>query len=142
MNVGEKLPVSTRIMTRERMRWYCDALDTALVNDGHFHIAAPNIHNDDEYATSEGISGIIADGMISTNWISGELVKAFGQAYFTAGELQTKYIRPIYEDEKIETHILLKEITQSPSRMMEFEVWCQTTSGDMCTVGFARVPLA
>lgn len=140
LNVGDELPVITRAMTRERMRWYCDALETTAIDTGEFVIAEPTIHSDDEFALSQGLPGIIADGMISTNWLSHTLHQTFGTAYLRTGELQTKFIRPIYEDEAIETHAKVTEIAESGDGITyAFEVWCSIVDGDKCTVGSARV---
>jgi len=140
IDVGDALSEPTRIMTRERMRWYCDALETAAAATGEFVIAGPTIHSDDEFARANGLPGIIADGMISTNWISGMLYRAFGEQYLASGELQTKFIRPVYEDERIETHgrVVSRELTDQGARYV-LDVWCQTSNEEKCTVGQARV---
>lgn len=140
LTVGDELPVFSRAMTRERMRWYCDTLETTALGTGEFVIAEPTIHSDDKYARSQGLPGIIADGMISTNWISQSLYAAFRMDYLRAGELQTKYVRPIYEDETIDTHVKITDIERVAGRVTyEMEVWCATADGVLCTVGRARV---
>lgn len=141
--VGTVLRGPARMMTRERMRWYCDALETATDADGEFKIAAPTIHTDDDFARLQGLPGIIADGMISTNWISGLLVKHFGMDYVARGELRTKFIRPVYEDEVIDTFAKVKAIEPGEQgRRVVLEVWCSTASGELCTVGEAQVPIS
>lgn len=92
--VGTELRSPQRIMSLERMRWYCDALETAADADGTFKIAEPTIHTDEEYARSQGLPGIISDGMITTNWISGLLARTYGLGYVARGSLRTKFIRP------------------------------------------------
>jgi acyl dehydratase len=131
------------MMTRERMRWYCDALETAADADGTFKIAEPTIHTDDEFARSQGLRGIIADGMISTNWISSLLVRRFGMDYVSRGELGARFIRPIYEDESIETCAEVTEVeTVGETVTITLDVWCATSDGAKCTVGSAKILLA
>lgn len=142
LQVGELLTSPGRMMTRERMRWYCDALETATDGDGEFKIAAPTIHTDDEFARSQGLPGIIADGMISTNWISGLLVEHFGLDYVAHGELRTKFIRPVYEDEVIATFAKVEAVEPvEHGQLVTLKVWCSTAAGELCTVGEARVPV-
>ncbi len=130
------------MMSRERMRWYCDALETAAAADGEFRIAEPTIHTDEEYARAQGLPGIIADGMLSSNWISSLLYECFGLPYLARGELTTKFIRPVSVDEVIETHGVVKDIDASAGQLVyELEVWCQNAAGEKCTVGSARVPI-
>ena len=73
-------------MTRERMRWYVDAQPTVAHDDGRIHTQEPTIHDDDDYAKSQGLPGIIADGMISTNWIMGLLLDTFGPEFAAQGQ--------------------------------------------------------
>ena len=83
------------------MRWYVDAQPTVAADDGRIHTQEPTIHDDDDYAKKQGLPGIIADGMISTNWIMGLLLDTFGAEFVHKGKLRTKYIAPIYEDQVV-----------------------------------------
>ena len=74
LQAGSELRSAPRAMTRERMRWYVDAQPTVAADDGRIHTQPPTIHDDDAYARKQGLPGIIADGMISTNWIMGLLL--------------------------------------------------------------------
>ena len=139
--VGDVLSGPARLMSRERMRWYCDALETTALGTGQFVIAEPTIHSDDDFAIANGLPGIIADGMISTNWISGMLVEQFGLGYVEGGELQTKFIRPIYEDEVIETRGEVRAVGDGERPVYVIDVWCETADGQKCTVGQARIPV-
>jgi 3-hydroxybutyryl-CoA dehydratase len=140
--VGRVLTGPTRTMTRERMRWYCDALETTAAGDGRFHIASPTIHNDDEFARAQGLPGIIADGMISTNWISQLLVRAYGLRYLAGGELRTRFVRPIYEGEVVHTRAEVVSVAGAgDGRRLSLDVCCITDGGEDCTVGTATVPL-
>lgn len=127
-------------MTRERMRWYCDALETAARADGTFIVAEPTIHTDDEYAKAQGLSGIIADGMISTNLISSLLYGTYGLDYLAAGSLDTKFIRPVYEDEDVSAHA---RVVSREGDRVSLEVWCAVgANADVpVTVGLATVQL-
>lgn len=140
--VGLVLTAASRTMTRERMRWYCDALETASDGDGRFKVAGPTIHNDDDFARTQGLSGIIADGMISTNWISQLLLRTYGMRYLAGGELRTRFVRPIFEDEVIETRAEVVDIIEDEDgARLSVEVRCVTDRGETCTVGTATVPL-
>ena len=138
---GSEFQAPFRAMTRERMRWYCDALDTAVENDGKFHVAGPTIHNDDEFAKSQGLSAIIADGMISTNWIYGFMLDTFGPVVLERGELATKYIRPVYEDQRVRACMRIAAIDDAGDGVSRcgLDVWCEDDSGTLLTVGTAAV---
>lgn len=124
-----------KLMTRERMRWYCDALETAARGDGTFVVAEPTIHSDDEFAAAQGLPGIIADGMLSTNYLSSLIYRHYGTDYLAGGELDTKFIRPVYEDETVRA---FARVVSDDGVQVELEVWCEA-DGQTCTVGTARV---
>jgi hypothetical protein len=139
LSVNDELRAHPRAMNRERMRWYVDGLFTARANDGKVH-TEENIHTDDEYARSQGLPGIIADGMISTNWIYGFLIDTFGEAYLNKGSLRTKYIKTILEDQLVIAGLRVREIARSGTETRyALDVWCEDDKGQMLTVGAAEV---
>jgi len=139
---GSEFSLAPRAMTRERMRWYVDTQATAVANDGKPRFGGPTIHDDDEYARKNGLPGICADGMISTNWILHLLIEIFGPAAASSGRLRTKYIKPIYEDDLLTTGARITSVTRKGDwTSVELDVWCNLTDGTPVTVGEARVDL-
>jgi len=123
------------------MRWYVDIQDTVLFDDGRIHTQPPTIHDDDTYAKKQGLPGIIADGMISTNWILSLLVDVFGEAAAQKGRLRTKYIAPIYEDQIVITCVRVASRLADIDGETTYglEVWCEDDTGKKLTVGEAVV---
>jgi hypothetical protein len=142
LNAGDEIRSAPRMMTRERMRWYVDALPTVEANDGRVHFSVPTIHDDDEYAKGQGLPGIISDGMISTNWILDLLLRVFGTKVLEdPGALQTKFIAPVYEDAKLTCALRVESVQGMPqgrSRLL-MKVWAEDESGRPVTVGHATV---
>jgi acyl dehydratase len=140
LQIGSELRSAPRPMTRERMRWYVDAQPTVAFDDGRIHTQDPTIHDDDDYAKKNGLPGIIADGMVSTNWIMGLLCDAFGPAITRKGRLITKYIAPISENQVV---ISIAKVTEKaivgPETTYSFDVWCEDDSGKKLTVGTATL---
>ncbi|WEX09043.1 MaoC family dehydratase [Chelativorans sp. AA-79] len=140
---GTELRTRPRAMTRERMRWYVDAQPTIAADDGRIHTQPPTIHDDDDYARAQGLPGIIADGMISTNWIQGLLVDVFGPQFACRSRLKTKYIAPIYENQVVTACARVQTVTQNENgdTVYTLEVWCEDDSEKKLTVGSAMVQL-
>jgi len=138
---GTEIRTRPRAMTRERMRWYVDAQPTIAADDGRIHTQPPTIHDDDDYARSQGLPGIIADGMISTNWIQGLLVDVFGPAVASRSRLRTKYIAPIYENQPVIACAKVETVTGTADEktVCVLEVWCEDDTGKKLTVGSAMV---
>ncbi len=136
---GTELPRLARTMTAERMRWYSDALHTVTAAAGEPLLAGPNIHTDDEIARANGMPSRVADGMVSTNWISSLLTDTYGDAYLRGGSLRTRYVRPIYEDERIE--VVVRITTGGDPGRLVAEVACVKEDGEVATAGVATVVL-
>ena len=138
---GHEFRTAPRPMTRERMRWYVDIQETVQADTGRIVTQPPTIHDDDDYAKKNGLSGIIADGMISTNWILGLLVDVFGAEAAGRGRLRTKYIAPVYEDQVIVACAKVRAATRNGEgrNVYEIDVWCEDDTGLKVTVGEAVV---
>jgi 3-hydroxybutyryl-CoA dehydratase len=141
LQVGTLLRAAPRQMTRERMRWYIDTHATVEADDGRIHQGPPTIHDDDDFARSQGLPGIIADGMVSTNWILGLLLDTFGQDFARKGRLRTKYVKPIYEDQAVVSCAKVRQVEKTPDGMTAYhlDVWCESDAKEVLTVGEATV---
>ncbi len=123
------------------MRWYVAAQPTVAADDGRNHTQGPTIHDDDDYARSQGLPGIIADGMVSTNWILGLLVDLFGRGVAERCRLSTKYIAPIHEDQIVIACARVSHIVPGAdgTSAVTLDVWCEDDSQAKLTVGEATV---
>jgi 3-hydroxybutyryl-CoA dehydratase len=139
--IGAMIPGRELVVTPERVQWYGDGMHTAAT--GERRRAGQNIHTDVEYARQQGLTTAIADGMMSTSWISSMLLRAFGRDYLERGELRTKYIRPT--DVGITVKILgrIREREQAANGAVRFvlDVWTEDASGVRLTDGDAVVEI-
>jgi hypothetical protein len=137
--VGAELRGPVRVMTAERIEWY----DSAMLSSAKGEIAqvGVNIHTDEEFAKSQGLDAIIADGMIMTNWCSEMMVRHFGMDYLTRGELRTKFIKPVYLDQTVHVRgkVLAIEPGENGTRTYKLDVWCEDEKGIKVTDGDAKV---
>jgi acyl dehydratase len=139
LQVGDMLPAKEIVVTPERVQWYGDGMHSAAT--GELRRAGQNIHTDVEYAKGQGLTTAIADGMMSTAWISSILLKAFGRDYLERGELRTKYIKPT--DVGIALRILgrirEREAQADGSVRFVLDVWTENLAGVKLTEGDAVV---
>lgn len=138
---GYELPRVVRTMTAERMRWYADALETVSTGSGIPIIAEPNIHTDDDLARANGLPARVADGMVSTNWIHSVLASTYGLNFLEGGSLRTRYVRPIFEDERIEVlvRVTAREPDPDGGERLVADVQCVKGDGQVATGGVATV---
>jgi acyl dehydratase len=126
-------------MTPERIEWYDSAMLSAA--KGELARVGSNIHTDEEYARSQGLPAIIADGMIMTNWVSSMLVEHFGMAYVERGELRTKFIKPVPLGMTVvcRGRVLSVERLAGGALAYMLDVWCEDDDGVKVVEGHARV---
>ena len=139
LRVGSLLPTRELVVTPERVQWYGDGMHTAAT--GEHRRAGQNIHTDAEYAKGQGLTTAIADGMMSTAWISSMLLKAFGRDYLERGELRTKYIKTT--DVGITLTVLgrVRERDEQADGSVRFvlDVWTEDKTGLKLTDGDAVI---
>jgi len=137
--VGTEIAGPVRVVTAERIEWYDSAMLSAA--NGELARVAVNIHTDDDYAKSEGLPAVIADGMMSTNWCSEMLIRHFGMDYVEHGELRTKFIKPVLLG--VTMRVFGKVTSAIPQAggavLYSLDVWCEDERGVKLTVGDARV---
>lgn len=140
--VGDELEGITRSITPPRIEWYDSAMLSAATNE--LRQVGSNIHTDEEFAKSEGFTGVNADGMISTNWCSQMLVRAFGIDYLERGELRTKYIKPVLLGVSLHVRGRVKAVTRQPNgnTLYDIDVWCEDPQGTKLVDGDAKVEVA
>jgi 3-hydroxybutyryl-CoA dehydratase len=140
---GTEIRRPARTMTAARMRWYADALHTLVANSQEPLVAGPSIHTDDTVADANGLPSRVADGMISTNWVSSALTEAFGEGYLKGGTLRTRYVRPIFEDERIEVVIRVtgRRTDDDGVERVDADVACLKADGTVATSGTASARL-
>jgi acyl dehydratase len=139
LSVGAEIRGPVRVMTRERIEWYDSAMLSAA--KGELAQVTVNIHTDEDYARSEGLPAIIADGMISTNWCSEMMIEHFGVHYIERGELRTRFIKPTFLGVTVSVRgrVNAAEVQPNGAMLYKLDVWCEDETGLKLTVGDAKV---
>jgi 3-hydroxybutyryl-CoA dehydratase len=139
IKVGTDIKGPVRLMTPERIEWYDSAMLSAA--KGELTRVTVNIHTDEDYARSEGLPAIIADGMISTNWCSEMMIEHFGLDYIERGELRTRFIKPTFLGVTVSVRGRVTAADPQPGGAVVYklDVWCEDETGLKLTVGDAKV---
>jgi len=139
IKVGTDIKGPVRVMTPERIEWYDSAMLSAA--KGELTRVTVNIHTDEDYARSEGLPAIIADGMISTNWCSEMMIEHFGLDYIERGELRTRFIKPTFLGVMVSVRGRVTAADPQPGGTVVYklDVWCEDETGLKLTVGDAKV---
>ena len=140
--VGQELAGPVKPVTAERIEWYDSGMLSAA--RGELAQVGANIHTDDAYAKEQGLPGVIADGMMMTNWCQTMLVEHFGLHYVTRGALRTKFIKPVYLHETVFVKGRVRGVERQGNGdvVYDLEVWCDNQDGVKVTDGDAKVTVA
>lgn len=85
------------------------------------------IHYDAEYAAKRGFKAPLAHGLMVQGYASALAARKYGADWFTRGEIEVKFVGPLYPDEKITVEI-------------DDEGRLDVSAGDRtCIVGVARL---
>jgi 3-hydroxybutyryl-CoA dehydratase len=139
LKVGDEIKGPVRGITAERIEWYDSAMLSAA--KGELAQVGVNIHTDEEFARSQGLKAVIADGMIMTNWCSEMMVQHFGMDYLERGELRTKFIKPVYLNVRLSVRGRIRGIETLANGHIRYDidVWCEDEHGTRLTDGDAKV---
>lgn len=139
LEVGSLVKGRELVITPERTQWYGDGMHSAAT--GELRRAGENIHTDVAYARGQGLNTAIADGMMSTAWISSMLLETFGRHYLERGELRTKYIKTTDVGITIRIFGKVKERVAQADGAVRFvlDVWTEDLAGVKLTDGDAVV---
>jgi 3-hydroxybutyryl-CoA dehydratase len=139
LQVGAEIAGPVRVVTAERIEWYDSAMLSAA--SGELAQVGVNIHTDDDYAKSQGLPGVIADGMIMANWCSSMLVERFGMDYVARGEMRTKFIKPVLLGVAVFVRGRVLAVERGPDggTVLKLDVWCEDERGTKLVDGDATI---
>jgi acyl dehydratase len=103
-----------------------------------FSCGVPNIHTDRTIAVQSGLAAPIAQGLMSTGYLSQLLTGFFATDWFDSGWTSHAFIKPVFAGDRLTVHAKIQESRQegNGTRLM-LEVWCRNQLGDLTTVGSA-----
>ncbi|HWV84039.1 MAG TPA: MaoC family dehydratase [Capillimicrobium sp.] len=137
--VGAELSGPEIVVNADRLAAYGDGLLSSAA--GRAVQVGSNIHTDVELARSQGLPAPIADGMLSTNYLSSMLTRAFGRFYIENGELRTKFIKPVPVDTllRVRGRVRAREELGDGRVRYELDVWTENGNGVKVVDGDAAV---
>lgn len=129
---AEHAQVGDELETREKII-YQRALEERAFSD-------ESIHNDD-YTRRQGYPGALVSAYVLCGYMSEPLVRFFGQAWFTSGEISLRFIgKGVQQRDLIRCGGRVREIVQhggDPHRRVVLDVWMEKEGGVRPVVGTA-----
>lgn len=96
-----------------------------------------NIHTDLSVALRAGLPGTLAQGLMSSMYVSELGTRLFGPAWFAHGWNYLTYLRPVLAGDDLQCRGVVTQTTQEDSGIrVELEVWIQNGRDEKTAVGW------
>jgi 3-hydroxybutyryl-CoA dehydratase len=123
--VGQELPALVKELSQRRI-------------DAYSGVRPRSIHSDEAWAREKGFRTTLAQGMMSTAYVSEMMTRLLGTGFVKGGTLSMAFIKPVYAGDRLTVHGVVKETRPEGDRTrVVVEVWCQNQHGEKTAVGTA-----
>jgi acyl dehydratase len=97
-----------------------------------------SIHTDPEWARKKGFAAPLAQGMMSTAYVSEMMVRLLGEGFVKGGRMAVKFIKPVLAGDTLTMHGRVKEKQpEGDKTRIVVEFWCENQDGVKTMVGDA-----
>ena len=123
--VGAKLPTFSKTIVQRQIDCYSG-------------VRPNSIHTDEEWARKKGFRAPLAQGMMSTAYVSQLMVDFLGEGFVKGGKMSVAFIKPVIVGDTLTVHGVVKSREREGSRTrVTVEVWCENQGGVQTMVGTA-----
>jgi acyl dehydratase len=97
-----------------------------------------SIHTDESWARQKGFRTCLAQGMMSTAYVSQLMVRLLGPGFARGGTLSMAFIKPVYAGDRLTVRGIVKDRkSESGVTRVVVEVWVENQHGEKTAVGQA-----
>jgi len=123
--VGSKLPSLTKEISQRKI-------------DAYSGVRPRSIHTDEAWARAKGFRVPLAQGMMSTAYVSEMMTTFLGAGFVQGGSMSVTFTRPVYAGDCLTVHgVVTEKRTENGTTRVLVEVWCENQHGEKTMVGSA-----
>ena len=123
--VGQNLPPLTKEISQRQI-------------DAYSGVRPRSIHTDEAWARAKGFRAPLAQGMMSTAYVSEMLTKLLGAGFVKGGAMSVAFVKPVYVGDRLTVQGVVKEKgPDGGATRIVVEVWCENQHGEKTAVGTA-----
>ena len=123
--VGQVLPSLTKDVSQRRI-------------DVYSGVKPRSIHSDEAWARQKGFRACLAQGMMSTAYVSQIMVNLLGPRFATGGTMSMAFVKPVYAGDRLTVHGIIKDKQpDNGATRVVVEVWVENQHGEKTAVGQA-----
>jgi acyl dehydratase len=123
--VGQALPPLAKDVSQRRI-------------DVYSGVKPRSIHSDETWARQKGFRTCLAQGMMSTAYVSQMMVELLGPGFARGGTMSMAFIKPVYAGDRLTVHGIIKDKrADTGGTRVVVEVWVENQHGEKTAVGQA-----
>ena len=97
-----------------------------------------SIHSDEDWARQKGFRACLAQGMMSTAYVSQMMVGLLGLSFARGGTMSMAFIKPVYAGDRLTVRGVVKNRqSEDGATRVVVEVWVENQHGEKTAVGHA-----
>jgi len=125
IEIGQELPSLVRQPTQRRI-------------DAYSTVRAHSIHSDETWAQAKGFRTCLAQGMMSTAYVSDMMTRLLGSGFVKGGTMSIAFVKPVYAGDRLTVRGAVKDKRQEDGRTRVIvEVSCTNQHGQQTAIGTA-----
>jgi len=106
--------------------------------DAYSGVRPRSIHTDPEWAREKGFAAPLAQGMMSTAYVSEMMVKLLGEGFVEGGRMSVAFVKPVLAGDTLTLHGVVKALVAEGGRTrVVVECWCENQHGVKTMAGEA-----
>jgi len=106
--------------------------------DAYSGVKPRSIHSDEAWARQKGFRTCLAQGMMSTAYVSQLMVNLLGPGFARGGTMSMAFVKPVYAGDRLTAHGVVKDRqNENGATRVVVEVWVENQHGEKTAVGHA-----
>jgi 3-hydroxybutyryl-CoA dehydratase len=106
--------------------------------DAYSVVRARSIHTDESWARAKGFRAPLAQGMMSTAYVSEMMTRFLGAGFVKGGTISMAFVKPVYAGDRLTVHGVVKDRQpENGGTRVTVEVWCVNQDGQTTAIGTA-----
>lgn len=123
--VGQTLPPLEKSLTQRHI-------------DAYSGVRVRSIHTDEAWARRKGFRTTLAQGMMSTAYVSEMMTRLLGAGFVESGTMSVAFVKPVYAGDRLTVRGVVKELRPEPGgTRVVVDVWCENQDGITTAAGTA-----
>jgi acyl dehydratase len=106
--------------------------------DAYSGVRPRSIHSDASWARAKGFRAPLAQGMMSTAYVSEMMTRFLGAGFIKGGTMSVAFIKPVYAGDRLTVHGVVRDkLVENGATRVVVEVWCENQLGEKTAAGTA-----